>query len=95
VSEKETNNTPEEGCINSFVPLLEKKFTVFSLPPSLHDGDAELEKSDAERIKSNIASVLHTKEGRTRSMLRRIRERYQTSWKVSIIYYQSLFLLGG
>jgi exopolysaccharide biosynthesis predicted pyruvyltransferase EpsI len=69
-----------EPRINSFVHLLEKNFTIISMPQSYHYGDAELEKRDAEKIKSNIAqamwsrgqdaSVLDTKEGRNRSMSR-------------------------
>jgi exopolysaccharide biosynthesis predicted pyruvyltransferase EpsI len=68
------------GRINSFAPLLKKNFTILSMPQSYYYDDAELERRDADKIKSSIAqglwsrdqdaSVLDTKEGRNRSMSR-------------------------
>jgi exopolysaccharide biosynthesis predicted pyruvyltransferase EpsI len=64
--------------IASFVPLLEKNFTIVSMPQSFYYGDNKLEKRDAAKFKSNIAkgmwsrgqdaSILDTTEGQNRSM---------------------------
>jgi exopolysaccharide biosynthesis predicted pyruvyltransferase EpsI len=81
--------------IDSFVPLLENNFTVVSMPQSFHYGDRELEKRDAEKLKSKIAqgvwswgqdaSVLDTEEGRNRSMSRVV-----FSWREHKSYRKAL-----
>jgi exopolysaccharide biosynthesis predicted pyruvyltransferase EpsI len=81
--------------IDSFVPLLENNFTIVSMPQSFHYGDRELEKRDAENLKSNIvqgmwswgqdASVLDTEEGRNRSMSRVV-----FSWREHKSYRKAL-----
>jgi exopolysaccharide biosynthesis predicted pyruvyltransferase EpsI len=81
--------------IDSFVPLLEHNFTIVSMPQSFYYGDRELEKRDAERLKSNIVrgmwswdqdtSILKTTEGRNRSMSRVV-----LSWREHKSYRKAL-----
>lgn len=81
--------------IDSFVPLLDKNFTIVSMPQSFHYGDKELEKRDAEKLKSSIVegvwswgqdiSILDTEEGRNRS-----RARVVLTWREHKSYRNAL-----
>jgi len=67
----------QDARIKSFLPLLEKNFTILSMPQSLYYDDLELDQSDTSNMKANIAkglwswdqdaSILDTDQGKARA----------------------------